>query len=61
MLVPLIVLYSAGRGQLERTFLPGAAMSTWPPFGLSPPLEKKDTWMFRSKAATAMIDGQFAG
>ena len=36
MLVPLMVLSSIGRGQLEHTFLPGAAMWTCPPLGFRP-------------------------
>ena len=61
MLVPLIVLYSRGRGQDERTWTPGAAMSTWPPDALTPPQEKGATWPLWSSAPTAMIDGQLAG
>ena len=61
MLVPLIVLYRMGMGQLENTFLPGPAIFTSPPLGLMPPLEKKEIPRSSSSEATAMIDGLFAG
>src|SRR5215831_20508246 len=60
MLVPLMVLYNVGRGQLERTATPGAAISTCPPLGFRPALEKNATWMRWSRAAIAMMDGQLA-
>ena len=55
MLVPLIVLCSVGRGQDEKTFTPGPAMS------ILPPLEKMATRRFVSSAATDTIVGEFAG
>ena len=61
MLVPLIVLYRRGRGQLERMATPGPAMLTSPPFGLMPPFENGATRKFASSAATAMMDGLLAG
>ena len=55
MLVPLIVLCNVGRGQDEKTFTPGPAISTLPPF------EKTATRSALSTAATDMTDGEFAG
>lgn len=55
MLVPLIVLCSVGRGQDEKVFTPGPAMSIFPP------LEKMATRRLVSSAATDMIVGEFAG
>ncbi|MGB8486467.1 MAG: hypothetical protein WCD67_09395 [Xanthobacteraceae bacterium] len=55
MLVPLIVLCKVGRGQDEKTFTPGPAMSIFPP------LENTATRSKLSSAATDMTVGEFAG
>ena len=55
MLVPLIVLCNTGLGHDEKTFTPGPAMSTFPPF------EKDATLSALSSAPTDMIVGELAG
>lgn len=55
MLVPLMVLYRIGRGQDEKMSRPGAAI--W----IFPRAENEDGLRFRSRDATAMIVGEFAG
>jgi hypothetical protein len=55
MLVPLIVLWRWGRGQLENTSRPGPAISIFPL------LEKLDGLRFESKEVTAMMEGELAG
>ncbi len=55
MLVPLIVLCKIGLGHEEKTFTPGAAMSTLPP------LENTATRSVLSSAATDMMVGELAG
>jgi hypothetical protein len=55
MLVPLIVLWSCGRGHDEKTLTPGPAISILPPF------ENTATRSELSTAATDMTLGEFAG
>src|SRR5262245_29965148 len=55
MLPPLSVLCRIGLGHDEKTFTPGAAMSTLPP------LENTATFSPASRAATDMMVGEFAG
>ena len=55
MLVPLIVLCKTGLGHDEKTFTPGPAISTLPPF------EKIATLNELSSAPTDMIVGELAG
>src|SRR5688572_2285834 len=61
ILVPEMVLYSCGFGQVDRIATPGPAISTTPPFALIVRLEKFATLKLLSMAPTAMIDGQLAG
>src|SRR6185295_2963961 len=51
---------AAGSGELDKMSTPGPAMSTRPS-ALTAPQEKFAMRMKRSSAATAMIDGLFAG
>src|SRR5262249_52983966 len=61
MLVPEMIRYRVGVSHDEYTSTPGPAMSTWPPTTALLRAEKFPIRSWESRAATAMIDGLFAG